>query len=201
MAIIGITGSIASGKSTFRDLFAPLLPAQVLDADAIARGFLEEDLLVREEVKRAISSSAYTADGAADRVEIRRIIYSDPAAKARLEAILHPRVRRTWMNAADLARQDQRHLVVDIPLLFETGAAPLFDITITVACSPEVQMSRLIARGVDAALAQKIIRSQMPAAEKIARSGHVVWNDGQLSALNAQAGLLAGGIRGQEFIE
>ncbi|MFZ4774305.1 MAG: dephospho-CoA kinase [Terrimicrobiaceae bacterium] len=198
MAIIGITGSIASGKSTFRDLFAPILPAQVMDADAIARKFLEEDLSVREEVQRAISSTAYTAEGGADRAEIRRIIYSDPAAKARLEAILHPRVRRTWMEAADLARQENQHMVVDIPLLFETGAEQHFDITITVACSPGIQMVRLAARGMDATLAQKIIRTQMPTSEKIARSGHVVWNDGQLSALRKQADYLARWIRDRD---
>ncbi len=195
MAIIGITGSIASGKSTFRDCFAPLLPAQVLDADAIARGFLEEDPAVREEVLQAISPAAFSADGHADRAEIRRIIYSDSAAKSRLEAILHPRVRRTWVSAGVIARQENRHLVVDIPLLFETDAASHFDIIITVACSPEIQKIRLAARGMDGTLAQKIIRTQMPTAEKIARSAHVIWNDGRLSVLRAQAVLLAGWIR------
>lgn len=195
MAIIGITGSIASGKSTFRDLLAPLLPAQFLDADAIARVFLNGDADVRAEVLAAISPNAYGPDGSADRGEIRRIIYSDAAAKARLEAILHPRVRRTWVAAAELARREGRHVLVDIPLLFETRADPHFDLVITVACSPDVQQARLTSRGVDSTLARKILHSQMPVSEKIARSSHVVWNDGHLQALKDQAGHLAQQLR------
>ena len=195
MAVIGITGSIASGKSTFRDFLGPLLPAQSVDADAIARNLLEEDSDVRTSVLAEISRKAYRQDGSPDRIEIRRIIYGDPAARLRLEAILHPRVRETWLGEAELARQEAHHLLVDIPLLFETGAAPHFDITITVACSPDIQQARLAARGVDAGLAGKILRAQMPVPEKIARSGHVVWNDGALSALKDQAVYFAAWLR------
>ena len=195
MAVIGITGSIASGKSTFRDFLGPLLPAQSVDADAIARNLLEEDSDVRTSVLAEISRKAYRQDGSPDRIEIRRIIYGDPAARLRLEAILHPRVRETWLGEAELARQEDRHLLVDIPLLFETDAAPHFDITITVACSPDIQQARLAARGVEAGLAQKILRAQMPVPEKIARSSHVVWNDGTLSALKDQADYFAVWLR------
>jgi dephospho-CoA kinase len=195
MAVIGITGSIASGKSTFRDFLAPLLPGQVVDADAIARSLLEEDPDVRAEVLAAISPDAFKPDGSPDRVKIRQIIYSDPVAKARLEAILHSRVRKTWLEEAEVARRKNRHLLVDIPLLFETGAETHFDCVITVACSPDIQLARLAARGLDPGLARKIILAQMPVPEKIARSGHVVWNDGNLSALKAQAGYLAAWLR------
>jgi len=195
MAVIGITGSIASGKSTFRDLLAPILPAQVVDADAIARNLLERDSDVRTLILASVSPDAFKPDGSPDRAEIRRIIYGDPAAKARLEAILHPRVRSTWMEAAELARIGRRHLLADIPLLFETGAEPHFDFVITVACSPGIQESRLAARGLDACLAQKIILSQMPVPEKIARSSQVAWNDGNLSALKDQAEYFAAWLR------
>lgn len=195
MAVVGITGSIASGKSTFRDLLAPILPAHVVDADAIARNLLEQDPDVRAEVLASISSDAYKPDGSPDRAEIRRIIYSDPAAKARLEAILHPRVRTMWMAEAGFARAAKRHLLVDIPLLFETGAEPNFDFVITVACSPGIQESRLAARGLDAGLARKIILTQMPVPDKIARSSHVAWNDGTLASLKDQAEYLAGLLR------
>ena len=198
MAVIGITGSIASGKSAFRDLLVPILPAKAVDADAIARRLLEEDSDVRAEVLEAVSPNAFKLDGSPDRAEIRRIIYGDPAAKARLEAILHPRVRRVWLEEASVAKKEGRHLLVDIPLLFETGAAPHFDFTITVACSPNVQQARLSARGMDAWLAKKIILTQMPVPDKIARSSHVVWNDGNLSALNDQAEYFAVWLRGRE---
>jgi len=192
MAVIGITGSIASGKSTFRDMLARILPAETADADLIARDFLENDPAVRAGIKEHISPLAYRADGTSDRAEIRRIIYSDPAAKRRIEAILHPLVRTAWTSAADLARKENRHLVVDIPLLFETDAGLHFDFIITVACSPEVQNSRLTARGMEPDIARSIIRSQMPQDEKISRSTQVVWNDGDLEALRAQAEQFAG---------
>ena len=195
MAVIGITGSIASGKSTFRDMLVPLLPARAVDADAIARNLLAEDPDVRAEVLSAISPSAYKPDGSPDRAEIRRIIYSDPAAKARLEAIIHPRVRRIWLDEAALANKENRHLLIDIPLLFETDAARHFDFIITVACSPDVQQARLAARGMDAGLAGKIISTQMSVPDKIARSTHVVWNDGTLSALEDQAERFAARLR------
>lgn len=187
MAVIGITGSIASGKSTFRDILAGLLPANSLDADQIARGLLEHEPGVRGRVLAEISASAYLADGRADRQELRRIIYGDPTAKRRLEDILHPRVREAWLAEAALARQEGRHLLVDIPLLFETGAEAHFDQIITVACSEQVQNARLLARGLDLAIARSIVSSQMPVPEKIARSSQVVWNDGSLGALNSQA--------------
>lgn len=187
MAVIGITGSIASGKSTFKDLLVKILASEAVDADAIARNLLEKDDCVRREVLSAISPEAYKPDGTPDRSEIRRIIYNDAAAKARLEAILHPRVRKIWVEAAELARSEGRHLIVDIPLLFETDAAGHFDFIITVACSPDVQLRRLVERGLEPVLAKKIIHSQMPVPDKIARSSQVVWNDGDLPALMDQA--------------
>ncbi len=187
MAVIGITGSIASGKSTFKDLLVKILASEVMDADAIARNLLEKDECVRREVLSAISPDAYKPDGTPDRSEIRRIIYNDPAAKVRLEAILHPRVRKIWVEAASAARSEECNLIVDIPLLFETDAAGHFDFIVTVACSPDVQLLRLVERGIETVLAKKIIHSQMPVPDKIARSSHVVWNDGGLSALSDQA--------------
>ena len=195
MAVIGITGSIASGKSTLRDLLAPILPAKAVDADAIARSLLEKDPAVREEVLAGITSAAFRENGIPDRAEIRRIIYDDPDAKARLEAILHPRVREVWMDEASRARKEARHLLVDIPLLFETDAAAQFDFTVTVACSPGIQQARLAARGIEAGLAEKIIATQMSVPEKIARSSHVVWNDGGLDALRDQADYFAAWLR------
>ena len=87
-------------------------------------------------------------------------------------------------------------MLVDIPLLFETDAQRHFDFTITVACSPDVQQARLMARGLDPVLAKKIIRAQMPAPEKIALSSHVVWNDGDLAALKDQAEYFALQVNG-----
>lgn len=191
MAVIGITGSIASGKTTFCRLLARKLDADIFDADVCARELLENDGGVRARVLAEISASAYGGDGRPDRAEIRRVVFNDPKAKARLEAILHPLVRRRWIEELVVCRE--RPLLMDIPLLFEAGA---WDYpVIAVACSEEVQLQRLSARGLDAVMAGKIIRSQLPIAEKIALSTHVVWNDGSLEALERQADVMAGIIR------
>jgi len=193
MAVIGITGSIASGKSTFRDLLADRLGADVFDADVAAKEFLESE--AREKVVAAFGPSVYRADGKADREALRRLIFERPEAKRTLEGILHPLVRGRWsMMALDPGYQS-RHLLVDIPLLFETGADRILRFVVTVACSPEVQSQRLGGRGLDEQTAQRIIATQMPVSEKIRRSACVVWNDGSLEALAAQADLLAERIR------
>lgn len=191
MAAFGITGSIGSGKSTFRDLLASRLDADVFDADLAARDLLDNDDEVRRGVRDQISPAAYGADGRSDRAAIRRIVFGDADARARLENILHPLVRGLWTaRAADPARGG-RHFLVDIPLLFETNAQDQFRSIITVACSGDIQRKRLVERGLGPELVEKIILSQLPPGEKIARSTHVVWNDGGLDALADQADIFA----------
>ena len=191
MAIIGITGGIASGKSTFTRALAEIRGASVFDSDACARELLDSDSSVREAVIRDILPTAYRADGTPDRSAIRAIVFSDPAAKARLEAILHPLVRARRQALADDARVEGRDLLVDIPLLFETSASSGFDLIVTVACSLEIQTRRAISRGLTLAQVQQIVASQWSNAQKIAQSDFVVWNDGSLRMLQAQAEELA----------
>lgn len=191
MAVVGITGNIASGKSTFRDLLASLTGARTFDADAAAKEFLAHDPEVRRRVVAELGPDAYLCDGTPDRDWIRHTIFGNPEAKARLESVLHPAVRRAWTEIAEGAAHRTGHFLVDIPLLFETGADQSLAFVVTVACSPAIQRSRLAARGLDGTTAEKIIASQMPQAEKIARSAVVVWNDGSLAALRMQAASIA----------
>ena len=191
MAIIGITGGIASGKSTFTRSLAEIRGASIFDSDACARELLDSDPAVREAVIRDILPTAYRADGTPDRAAIRAIVFSDPAAKARLEAILHPLVRARRQALADDARVEGRDLLVDIPLLFETSASSEFDLVLTVACSQEIQTRRAMSRGLTLAQVQQIVASQWSNAQKIAQSDFVVWNDGSLRMLQAQAEELA----------
>lgn len=191
MAIIGITGGIASGKSTFTRALAEIRAARIFDSDACARELLDSDSSVREAVIRDILSTAYRADGTPDRAAIRALVFSDPAAKARLEAILHPLVRARRQALAEDVRAEGRDLLVDIPLLFETGASSGFDLIVTVACSPETQTKRAMSRGLTLAQVQQIVASQWGNAQKIAQSDFVIWNDGSLRILQAQAEELA----------
>lgn len=191
MAIIGITGGIASGKSTFSRALAEIRGASIFDSDACARELLDSDPSVREAVIRDILPTAYRADGTPDRAAIRALVFSDPAAKARLEAILHPLVRARRQALADDARVEGRNLLVDIPLLFETSASSGFDLIVTVACSLEIQTRRAMSRGLTLAQVQQIVASQWGNAQKIAHSDFVIWNDGSLRMLQAQAEELA----------
>ncbi len=192
MPILGITGGVASGKSTFRRLLLEQIDAEVFDADACARELLEEDSVVRDQVRDRIDPNAYGRDGKADRVRLRELVYQDAAKKRTLEAILHPRIRDRWSSAAREASAANRFYVVDIPLLFETKAESLFDRIIAVACSTEVQLRRMeVHRELPREISEKIIASQMPMGIKIVRSHHVIWNEGSLGALTTQTEYLA----------
>jgi dephospho-CoA kinase len=191
MPILGITGGIASGKSTFRRLLVERIEAISFDADACVSRLLDEDNSVRSQIEERIHANAY-ATGKADRALLRKVIYNDAEKKRMLEQILHPLVRAQWASEAREAVLAGRVYVVDIPLLFETGAESQFDRVITVGCSPETQLSRLMARdGLSHEISKKIIASQMPIGIKISKSHHVIWNDGALDALVAQAELLS----------
>jgi dephospho-CoA kinase len=191
MAIVGITGGIASGKSTFRELLVERIHAISFDADACVSKLLDEDSSVRTQIVARIHANAYAA-GKANRALLRQLIYNDVEKKRALEQILHPLVRARWASEARKARLAGRPFVVDIPLLFETGAESEFDRVVTVGCSLETQFARLEARdGLGREISKKIIASQMPIGIKISKSHHVVWNDGALDALVAQAELLS----------
>jgi len=191
MAIIGITGGIASGKSTFSRALAEIRAAWIFDSDTCARVLLDSDPAVREAVVREILPTAYRTDGMPDRAAIRAVVFSDLTAKSRLEAILHPLVRSRRLALADEARAAGRDLLVDIPLLFETRASSGFDCVVTVACAPEMQIRRAMSRGLTLPQVEQIVASQWGNAQKIAQSDFVIWNDGSLRMLQAQAEELA----------
>jgi dephospho-CoA kinase len=127
-----------------------------------------------------------------NRAQMRSIVFADAEKKRALEQILHPRIRRQWSLEAESRRNSADLFFADIPLLYETGGETLCDSVVVVACSPSVQLERLVARTqLDRSAAEQMIRSQMPLAEKIRRADHVVWNNGERGVLAAQAGLLA----------
>jgi dephospho-CoA kinase len=191
MAVIGVTGGIGSGKSTFSKMLAEKLAARLFDADAASRELLEHDPEVRRRISSELFAEAYTPDGQSDRAAIRRLVFQDPAAKARLESILHPRIRERWTQLAEECRQNATPLVVEIPLLFETGAERFFDRIVTVACSPETQLARTAARGLPRDEAESIICNQIPMDKKTALAHFVIWNDGSLANLENQSAELA----------
>ena len=192
MPVIGITGGISTGKTTFCECLRELVPAAAFfDADRAARDLAEHDPEVRELIGREFGAAIFSAKGDLNREEMRSIVFADAEKKRALEQILHPRIRRQWSLEAESRRNSTDLFFADIPLLYETGGETLCDRVVVVACSPGVRLERLLARtGLEKAAARQMIDAQMPLTEKIRRADHVVWNNGAPALLAAQAGLL-----------
>ncbi len=193
MSVLGITGGISTGKTTFCECLRELVPhATFFDADRSARALTEHDPEVRELIAREFGTGIFSAAGDLNRAQLRSIVFADAEKKRALEQILHPRIRRQWSLEAESRRDSADLFFADIPLLYETGGETLCDSVVVVACSPSVQLERLVARTqLDRSAAEQMIRAQMPLAEKIRRADHIVWNNGARAVLAAQAGLLA----------
>ena len=167
---LGLTGSIGMGKSTtaamFRDEGVP-----VWDADASVHRLYGPGGAAVGPI--AVAFPDAVTDGAVDRPALSAILRGDPEAMNRLEAIVHPLVAED--RARFLAGTDAPLVVLDIPLLFETGAEAWLDATLVVTAPPEVQRARVLARpGMTEAQFDMILSRQMPDAEKRARADHVI---------------------------
>jgi dephospho-CoA kinase len=193
--VLGITGGIATGKTLFTGCLASLYPPlRIFDADRCARELTDSDPVVLTAIRERFGPGVFDETGALQRPALRAIVFADPACRKALEAIVHPAIRRSWLALAQSVRKepDNRWLAVDIPLLFETAAETHFDRIIVVACSARTQRARLIdGRRIESGLADSMIASQLPLAEKISRADIAVWNDGLPAAVEVQARLAA----------
>jgi dephospho-CoA kinase len=188
MLNVALTGNIAAGKSAVADLFRRW-GATVLDADAIVREVQAPGGPVLRAIAERFGAGVVGPDGSLDRPALRRLVLEDAEAREALERIVHPAVyaRRAELAAEAGARGD-RVLVSDIPLLFESGAAEAFDVVILVDAPEAVRLRRLVdRRGLGDAEARALIRAQMPASRKRARSDFVIENGGDLAALERAA--------------
>jgi dephospho-CoA kinase len=188
---IGITGGVATGKSTFRNYLRELLPAaKFFDADEAARQVV--DLAeVKQAIREEFGAEVFSSRGELNRAAVRAIILGDAAKKRALEKILHPPIRAQWSALAQTYRNSPDSFFADIPLLYETGGETLCDCVVVVACSRRVQLERLRGRWqIEPDAAEAMINSQMPLEEKIKRADHVVWNNDGPEVLRAQTKLL-----------
>ena len=190
--VIGITGGISTGKSTFGKLMQERTHASFFDADRAARVLTDRDPEVKDLLREQFGAEIFSESGELNRSALRAIVFADQGKKRALEQILHPRIRRQWATEAERSRKSGELFLADIPLLYETKGEILCDRVVVVACSQEIQLQRLIARtGLTRADAVAMIASQMPLSQKISRADHLVWNNGPLSNLEAQAAILA----------
>lgn len=192
MPAIGITGGISTGKTTLCDCLRELVPAaRFFNADQAARELVDFDPEVKKELAVEFGPGIFSTNGRLNRERLRAIIFQNVAKKSALEQILHPRIRRQWSTEASKHRNSPDFFFADIPLLYETGGEKLCDWVVVVACSPSIQLDRLRRRrAIEPGTAEEMIKSQMPLAEKIFRSDHVVWNNDGRFVLKEQAKLL-----------
>lgn len=186
MTLIGLTGGVGMGKSAAADCLARRgLP--VVDTDQLARAAVAPGEPALAEILAAFGPQYLDPDGQLRRAELARLVFSDATARARLEAILHPEIRRRWQALAAQWRREARPAgVVVIPLLYETGAQAEVDRVICVACAEAAQRARLASRGWTEEELARRQAAQWPVARKMARADFVVWNDGGLDLLEAQ---------------
>ena len=178
--LLGLTGGIGMGKSASDRLLRDRGVA-VVDTDLLAREIVEPGQPALAEIQRVFGPQMVGPDGRVRRDELARTVFSDPAARQQLEAILHPRIRALWRAQVETWRAEGRPLtVVVIPLLFETEAEAEFDAIICVACSAATQRQRLLARGWPEEQIEQRLRAQWPAEAKISRADYLIWTEAGL---------------------
>jgi dephospho-CoA kinase len=181
---IGLTGGIGSGKSTVSGLLAAR-GARIVDADRIAREVVEPGTPGLAAVVAAFGPGVLTAEGALDRPALAGIVFADPAARARLDGIVHPLVRA---RAAELIAELPPGAVVvqDVPLLVETGQAASYDLVVVVEADLETRVQRLAQRGLVEDDARARIAAQATDEQRRTVADVVLDNSGTLEDLEAQ---------------
>ncbi len=182
---VGLTGGIGSGKSTVAALFADC-GATVIDSDAISHRLTQSGGAAIAAIRAAFGDGYIDTDGALDRAHMRQRVFSDPAAKLQLEAILHPLIRAQMLAQAEASTAP--YLLLVVPLLFETaGYLSLVHRTLVVDCTEALQVVRAMQRGgLDEQTVRAIIATQIPRAERLRRADDVIQNNGSSDDLRRQ---------------
>ncbi|QCJ43702.1 dephospho-CoA kinase [Bacillus sp. S3] len=185
--VIGLTGGIASGKSTVSNMFKEM-DITVIDADVEARLAVEKGEPAYYKIIAAFGREILKEDGEIDRPILGSIIFHHAEKRQLLNEMTHPEVRKRMMEQVEKAKKNHEKVVVlDIPLLFESKLTYLADKTILVYVDNEIQLHRLMARNhftLDEAEAR--IRSQMPLSEKVALADAVIYNNGSITETKKQ---------------
>jgi dephospho-CoA kinase len=187
MRVIGLTGNIASGKSTVARLLADR-GVPIIDADVLAREAVAPATPGHAAITARWGAAVLAADGTIDRAALRHIVFANPDERAALNAIVHPEVARRRHDLVEAARaRGERIVVCDIPLLFETGLERECDAVLLVDAPEELRRDRLVRdRALSAEEATAMIRAQLPAEQQRARADCVLQNAGTLEELRNQ---------------
>jgi dephospho-CoA kinase len=190
MTRIALTGGIATGKSyVVGRLRAAGVP--VVDADALAREVVAPGTPGLRAIVGRFGQELLTPEGALDRARLGEIVFRDPVARRDLEAITHPAIRERIAGFFAAQPSDIPFAVADIPLLYETGGEARFDRVVVVACEPETQIMRVMARdGLSRQDAERRMAAQIPIADKVARADYVIRTDGTHAETDEQVAAL-----------
>lgn len=188
--IVGLTGGIGSGKTTVAELFAAL-GAAVVDTDLIAHEITGPRGAAMPDVEEAFGQSVIRTDGALDRAAMRRLVFSDPSAKARLESILHPMIRRE-SEARCRSASNSPYVLLVVPLLVESVAyRERVARILVVDCDESIQISRVASRsGLSNEEVRAIMATQASRTERLAAADDVIVNDGGRERLSAWVAVL-----------
>ena len=197
MLRVALTGGIATGKSSVVRLLQ-VRGVPTIDADAVARAVVEPGQPAHAAIRERFGTDVMNRVGKLDRTRLGTIVFGDPTARADLEGIVHPPVRRAiddWFRARAAAPGPPPFAVADIPLLFETGRDGEFDRVVVVACDPGTQLTRVMKRDhLSEAEARQRIDAQLPIADKVARAFHVITTDGSLDETERQVDVLCSAL-------
>ena len=197
MILVGLTGGVATGKSTVAEMFKQC-GAVVIDADQLARDVVEPGKPAWREIVKTFGKTILNPDRSLNRQALGAIVFRHPAKRRAIEAIIHPRVAREQVRLTrEAVRQDPQSVVIyDVPLLFEAGIDKRVDHTIVVTADRNTQIARLKKRNdLSRPEALRRIHSQMPLAKKVRRADHVLNGTLPRPALRKQVGQLLNRLR------
>jgi dephospho-CoA kinase len=181
---IGLTGGIASGKSTVADMFADL-GVPVIDTDVIAREVVAPGQPALQEIREAFGAEVIAEDGSLDRPAMRALVFGDDEARRRLEAILHPRIGAATREQA--ANAGGTYQIIVVPLLLESSLRAFVDRVLVVDCEEDTQVARLLARDAESeSQARRMLAAQASRAERLAIADDVIANEGDLDDTREQ---------------
>jgi dephospho-CoA kinase len=185
---VGLTGGIASGKSTVARMFAEL-GAIIIDTDAIAREVVAKGEPALDEIRAGFGSGVLCGDGTLNRPALRELVFSDPSQRRRLEAIVHPRIRAETVRRAEAA--DGPYQLIVVPLLVESPLKEFVDRILVVDCEEAAQIGRLMVRdGESGTGARRMLAAQSSREARLAIADDVIHNDGDLEATRRQVATL-----------
>jgi dephospho-CoA kinase len=196
MLKLGLTGGIASGKSVVAAILREL-GSPGLDADSISHKLMEPVQTAHDEILQSFGADLANSSGHIDRHKLAAIVFADPAKLAKLNSILHPRVDQIIFQRLEDWQKSGAHpaAFVEAALLIEAGMAAKLDGLVVAWCTPEQQLERLRARGMNEGEARSRIAAQLPLEEKLKQATYTINCSGTLDETRAQAQALAANLR------